>query len=726
MNHHSQYINNETISDNSINQYDYIFNCYINDKPSLEDALTQMFLSSGLLKHKSEELINLIKSKVDKHLKANFGKIQKKYKKITYEDAQIISSYTCELSNYDYNPYKILNTNLVENDRENGIKKVSKYLFIFLSALRKLDRYPKKNPKNEKIYLYRCINAQVEYKYDPFDKNKIPYLRGQKKMFWPFSSASNNPETSFSFLGKDKNNIKNGTIFTLTGNIWGYDITLFNIFKEKEILLEPERELIIKETIPPVNGIVYVRCKILDTPVVLENIINNNKLNSEIEENFNINQFLDEHEKKNKININIFPSSTKNEKHSQHINYNIINTEPNSPHKFIPVNSKKLLISKSEQNLLQKNDIFDNDKINKIEDTPNFLKHKKFLSINNDKILNKNNSNNLLPNKKFNTIDNDSNCSKKISISKKINIDKNINNLKEDEIQIGNYILYRNKKLCKANEKYDLYYGRDIKRKEEVAITLEKKGCLNPTLFEEAKIYKKLQGGLGIPKLRWYGEQGNCNILITDLLDHSLLYYFESCKCKFSLLTTLMLVDQMLSIIEFIHNKEFIHCNINIYKFFMGRGYKCYNVYITSFYKAERYIDSITKLHKPYKDGIKFSGNVTFSSINQLCGKEPSRRDDIESLGYILVYFFKGKLPWISIKTKNDAIKKKAAIKIRTSLDVLCENCPNQFKNFIEYARNLKFEEKPNYKYLRNLLRQICIENKLIYDYTKFDWKLKK
>ena len=98
MNHHSQYINNETISDNSINQYDYIFNCYINDKPSLEDALTQMFLSSGLLKHKSEELINLIKSKVDKHLKANFGKIQKKYKKITYEDAQIISSYTCELS----------------------------------------------------------------------------------------------------------------------------------------------------------------------------------------------------------------------------------------------------------------------------------------------------------------------------------------------------------------------------------------------------------------------------------------------------------------------------------------------------------------------------------------------------------------------------------------------------------------------------------------------------
>ena len=336
---HYQYINNESNSESLINEFEDIFENYNDHPPSLKEALCEMFTSSGG-GNKSSSLYGQIISKVNKHLQKNFSSIQKKYPNITYEDAQIITSYTCELNkeDYNYNPYKILNSNLVSDDRENGIRNISKYLFIFLKTLRKLDRYyPDKNKK----YLYRCISKQVELNRDPFDNKKIPYLAGETKIFWAFSSASINPKTSSMFLGKDKNDNKTGTIFTLTGKIWGYDITLFNAFNEEEILLEPERKLMIKESIPPINNVIYVRSKVLDTPPILENIFKQNKVNNKpnlnlnIEENLNIGQIINEKNKKNeknenKDNIKKFSLSTKNKNSIQDIKYDITNTEPKS------------------------------------------------------------------------------------------------------------------------------------------------------------------------------------------------------------------------------------------------------------------------------------------------------------------------------------------------------------------------------------------------------------
>jgi len=336
---HHQYINNESICESPINEFEDIFENYNDHPPSLKEALFDMFTSSGG-GYKARSLYAQIISKVNEHLQKKFTSIQKKYPNIIYEDAQIITSYTCELNkvDYNYNPYKILNTNLVSNDRENGIRNISKYLFIFLKTLRKLDRYyPDKNAR----YLYRCITKQVELNRDSFNNKKIPYLAGETKFFWAFSSASNNPQTSLNFLGKDENDNKTGTFFTLSGKIWGYDITLFNVFNEKEILLEPERKLMIKESIPPINNVIYVRCKVLDTPPVLENIFKqkkaNNKpnLNLNIEENLNIGQIINEKNKKNeknenKDNIKKFSLSTKNKNSIQDIKYDITNIEPKS------------------------------------------------------------------------------------------------------------------------------------------------------------------------------------------------------------------------------------------------------------------------------------------------------------------------------------------------------------------------------------------------------------
>ena len=420
---HHQYINNESKLKNSINIYENIFSSYKYYIPSLNEALYQMFISSKIPFIKIKYITNQIITKVNEHLKKNFFLIRQKYPDITYEDAQIITSYTCELDNeedYNYNPYKILNTNLVSNDRMIGIKNISKYLYIFLKSLRKLDRY---TPESYGTYLYRCISKKVELNYDFFDNKKIPYLRGQKKMFWSFSSASTNPQTAFCFLDKNKA----GTLFSLTGeDIWGYDITLFNIYNEEEILLEPEREILIEESIPPLNGVIYVRCRIKKTPLVLENIIkpkinSNNNLNKDIEKNLNIIQNINESNK----NWQNEPLSKIN--NNNHINNNISNTIPDSlkyssftynnnctKNTLNYLSNQKILLFKSLNKCTEKNKISNNINNN--------------YYLNNININNKINSNNNISNIKNNI--NSYNINNKINN----NIYNSYNNIKSNNI----------------------------------------------------------------------------------------------------------------------------------------------------------------------------------------------------------------------------------------------------------------------------------------------------
>ena len=225
------------------------------------------------------DILNKCKDKIDK----NFSEIKNKYNNINKEDAYIICSYTCESNDDNYSPYKILNQNLVTDNRKNGVKNISKFLFIFLKSLRKLTiYYPEKNNN----YLYRCIRHKIALSKDPFNDKLVPYVVGNKKTFWGFTSTSSNPKTSYSFLDTTKQ-IKSGTLFTLEGDLWGYDITLFNWFGEKEILLEPERKFIVRNVLPPLNEIINVTCTILKSPTILDNkVSNHSKENKNIDIEF--------------------------------------------------------------------------------------------------------------------------------------------------------------------------------------------------------------------------------------------------------------------------------------------------------------------------------------------------------------------------------------------------------------------------------------------------------
>ena len=694
----SFYINEESNNlEESINRYEGLFKGYINNPPTLKDALNQMY-------NNSKTCIAQILSEVKIHLNTKFSKIQKKFPKITFEDAQIISSYTCELHGADNNPYKLLNTNLVSNDRQSGVRKISKYLFLFLKALRKLDKY---YPNSKEKYLYRGISTQVQLNYDSYDKTKIPYLNGNKKVFWAFTSASNNPKTAYDFLRKDNINNKSGTLFSLTGDVWGYDISLFNVYNEKEILLEPEREFEVEESIPPLNNVIYVRCKIKKTPLVLENIINQ-AMNSN-----NINDFDDDDEN---LNINQMLSSVKN-KINNNIAYESCNTQPNTPkYSSSTYNNKNKKNTISHSNS-QKNFLFKNqNQFNTIDN--NNLSHKKKLSNamnNNNDIYNKNclntepnspkknnflfNSNhknnllnsmsqkNLLSNKKYNTNDND-----KVKNNKQNSL----------EFTISKNIIPGTK---------NTYYGENSITKEKVAIKKEKISNKYSYLENEKKIYELLQGLKGIPKMYWYESSGDYNYLVRELLGESLYDYFKSCDKKFPLSKILRIGKQMISLIESIHKKGIIHGYLTPLHFLFGKDSKKSQIYLVSFGNSKYYEDPITKVHIKNVGGKNFKSqySVNYGSINQLKKQANSRRDDVEAIGYILLYFLKGELPWQYVKgnSNDEIIEKMKEIKLNTSLDDLCRDCPEEFKSFIKYSRQLTFDDEPDYEALRFLLEKV-------------------
>ena len=181
----------------SVDNYKKIFIEYEKALPSLSEALKQMFQNSNLDENLVNELTNDIINKCKKTIDKNYEDIKKKYDKISKDDAYIICAYTCESKKSQYSPYRLLNQNLMSDNRQNGIKNISKYLYIFLKSLRKLTRY---YPTKTNKYLYRCIRFKVNLSKDPFNDKMVPYITGNKKTFWGFTSTSTNPNTTYNIV----------------------------------------------------------------------------------------------------------------------------------------------------------------------------------------------------------------------------------------------------------------------------------------------------------------------------------------------------------------------------------------------------------------------------------------------------------------------------------------------------------------------------------------------
>ncbi|CAF0773110.1 unnamed protein product [Didymodactylos carnosus] len=273
----------------------------------------------------------------------------------------------------------------------------------------------------------------------------------------------------------------------------------------------------------------------------------------------------------------------------------------------------------------------------------------------------------------------------------------------------------------------DIYLGTNIASGEEVAIKLECVRTKHPQLHIESKIYRMMQGGVGIPVIKWCGAEGDYNVLVMDLLGPSLEDLFNFCSRKFSLKTVLLLADQMVSRIDFIHSKNFIHRDIKPDNFLMGLGRKGNLVYIIDFGLAKKYRDARTHQHIPYRENKNLTGTARYASINTHLGIEQSRRDDMESLGYVLMYFNRGSLPWQGLKaaTKRQKYERISEKKMSTPIEELCRGFPAEFTTYLSYCRSLRFDDKPDYSYLRQLFRNLFHRQGFTYDYV-FDWNMLK
>jgi len=270
-----------------------------------------------------------------------------------------------------------------------------------------------------------------------------------------------------------------------------------------------------------------------------------------------------------------------------------------------------------------------------------------------------------------------------------------------------------------------VFLGTNVRTGGEVSIKLESIEAKLPQLLYEAKVCKLLQGCAGVPRVHWYGVESDYNVMVVDMLGPTLQELFNK-EGKFSLKTVLLLADQMLHMVDDVHAQNFIHRNINPDCFLMGLGEKENKLHIIGFNLAKKFWDSKSEKHIPYKEGKSIERipyHFEYVSANTHRGMEQSRRDDMESVGYVLMYLLRGNLPWQGLDGDEFDTVKQA--KLETSTQSLCHGSPSAFFKYLDHCRKLEFDSEPDYEYLAKIFREAAKKEAYEYDYI-FDWTIVK
>ena len=262
---------------------------------------------------------------------------------------------------------------------------------------------------------------------------------------------------------------------------------------------------------------------------------------------------------------------------------------------------------------------------------------------------------------------------------------------------------------------------------EYYAIKFEDREEGQNLLENEATIMSYLKGSPHIPKVRSFGFKGNYNILVMQLLDKSLEDIFNARK-KFSFKTASMLAYQMLTVLQYIHERHVIHRDIKPDNFALGYGELNAYLYLVDFGLAKKYRSSKTLKHYPYIKKKKLTGTARYASIHAMEEMEQSRRDDLEAVGYVLIYFIRGNLPWqgLKLKSKEDRYKKILEKKKEVSTEELCSECPREFFEYVEYTKRMGYIEEPKYDlFKKKFLNYVVNRRKEKFDYI-YDWTTEK
>jgi len=316
-----------------------------------------------------------------------------------------------------------------------------------------------------------------------------------------------------------------------------------------------------------------------------------------------------------------------------------------------------------------------------------------------------------------------------------------------------------------------IYEGINLLNNHPIAIKFESRKSETPQLRDEYRAYKIMSGCEGVPNAYFFGQEGQDNILCIDLLGPSLEDMFDLCKRKFSVKTVCMVAKEMINRVQNLHEHDLIYRDIKPDNFLVGRiphhnelahlssytsrssissnsfssfvlsapndpfsilknhtathPHPASRIYMIDFGMVKLYRDPHTKKHIPYREKKSLSGTARYMSINTHLGREQSRRDDLESLGHVFMYFLRGSLPWQGLKapTNKQKYEKIGEKKQSTKISDLCAGFPEEFATYMRYVRNLEFEAEPDYDYLRSLFNNVLKKIGEIDDGV-YDWMI--
>lgn len=287
---------------------------------------------------------------------------------------------------------------------------------------------------------------------------------------------------------------------------------------------------------------------------------------------------------------------------------------------------------------------------------------------------------------------------------------------------------------------------------EEVAMKLEHCMVAPSMVREEADIYRSLVRQPGFPRVYWYGSLDDFTIMVFELLGPNLEDLFRYCGNKFSLKTTLMLADQLLRRFEALHSNDYLHRDVKPDNFLLGTGTRGNILYMTDlglaiYHRTGQWGGIRSPPSKAPTDESRLIGTCRYASINGHLGvgRRPgdsrwnmpadrltqhpaqSRRDDLEALGYMLVYFRRGKLPWQGLTAPNAEARYRRVLEVKqtTSVNELCEDLPAEFAEYMSYVHSLREDDVPDYRYLRKLFAKLFHRQGFEYD-NVFDWTIRE
>mmetsp|Transcript_35796 Transcript_35796/g.63476 ORF Transcript_35796/g.63476 Transcript_35796/m.63476 type:complete len:383 (+) Transcript_35796:68-1216(+) len=266
-----------------------------------------------------------------------------------------------------------------------------------------------------------------------------------------------------------------------------------------------------------------------------------------------------------------------------------------------------------------------------------------------------------------------------------------------------------------------VFRAADASTGEEVAVKVEYPVTKFSSLSFEAKVLKRLSAHHGFPKFHSLGKEGYYHFLAMELLGPSLESLFNKRERNFSLKTRLMLAQQMVRRLEYLHLKGYVHRDVKPENFLIGRGGRRNVVHLIDFGLAKKLEPA-----KPRLPRRSLIGTARYASISAHDGAEQFAKDDLQALAYVLIYFSVGSLPWQGIRaeTKEEKHEKIKEMKSEISAEELCNGCHEVFARLLHYTHGLGLQEEPDYKFIYWMFSDVMTAEGYQND-GQFDWVTK-